>query len=104
MQEWHGAGKTSSGKIRSGTHEMTKGQGETVERPRMQQWHKGPRPKTAATRQNWNKGPRRQTAAIHGKKRATAIGIRGWSSRQLSPLGRRGLAYKLSRRPYSWNS
>jgi hypothetical protein len=27
------------------------------------------------------------------KKRATTIGIGGWSSRQLSPLGRRGLAY-----------
>jgi hypothetical protein len=28
------------------------------------------------------------------KKRETAIGIRGWRSRQLSPLGRRGPAYK----------
>jgi hypothetical protein len=29
------------------------------------------------------------------KKGATTMGIRGWSSRQLSPLGRRGPAYKI---------
>jgi hypothetical protein len=30
----------------------------------MQPWHKGLRPKTAATRQQANKGPRRQMATI----------------------------------------
>jgi hypothetical protein len=32
--------------------ETTEGRRETVERPGMQQWHKGLRPETAATRQN----------------------------------------------------
>jgi hypothetical protein len=37
---------------------------EMLERPGMQQWHNGPRPETAATRQQANRGPRRPTAAI----------------------------------------
>jgi hypothetical protein len=37
------------------------------EGPGIQKWHKGPRPKTAATRQNRNKGPKRQTAAVREK-------------------------------------
>jgi hypothetical protein len=35
-----------------------------LEEPGMQQWNKGPRAKTAVTRQQANKGPRRQTAAV----------------------------------------
>jgi hypothetical protein len=42
----------------------TKGWVETVERPGMQQWHKGPRPATPAKRQNENIEPRRQAAAL----------------------------------------
>jgi hypothetical protein len=36
---------------------------EMLEGPKMQQWHKGQRPKTAATRQKANKDPRHKTAA-----------------------------------------
>jgi hypothetical protein len=46
---------------------MTKRREKTVERYRMQQWHKGPRAETAATRQNDNKGPMRQMATIFEK-------------------------------------
>jgi hypothetical protein len=35
-----------------------------VERPRIQHWHKGPRPTTTGTKKNENKGPVPQTAAI----------------------------------------
>jgi hypothetical protein len=45
--------------------ETTKGRGETVERTRMQQRHKGLRPETPATRQNENKGPRQQMAPVY---------------------------------------
>jgi hypothetical protein len=38
-----------------------------VEGPGMQQWRKGPRPKTA-TRQQANEGPTRQTAAMSGRR------------------------------------
>jgi hypothetical protein len=48
----------------TGNPERTDVREETLEGPRMQQWHKGPRPKTAATRQQANKRPRRQVAAI----------------------------------------
>jgi hypothetical protein len=41
-----------------------KGWGETVERTGMQQWHKGPRPEIAATRQKWSEGPRWQMVTI----------------------------------------
>jgi hypothetical protein len=69
VQEWYGAGKTLPGKIGLGTRqtrnpETAKGQGETVERPGMQQWHKGLRPETIATRQNENEVPRHKTAAV----------------------------------------
>jgi hypothetical protein len=43
-------------------------QDETLDRPGMQQWHKGPRNKAEAIRQQANKGPRRQTAAISEKR------------------------------------
>jgi hypothetical protein len=46
-------------------------------------------------RKRGNEGSRRQAAAIREKERATAIGSGGWSSRQLSPLGKRGPAYKI---------
>lgn len=39
-----------------------KGWEETVERPRIQQWHKEPRPETAAIRQNENKESRHKAA------------------------------------------
>jgi hypothetical protein len=71
VQEWHGPRDTG---VRNETGTMwnedpqkdkrTKGREGTVEEPGMQQWHKGPRPQTAATRQQVNKGPRWQTAAI----------------------------------------
>jgi hypothetical protein len=48
--------------------ERTGIQDETLERPGMQQWHEGPRPKTEATRQQADKGPRRQTAAMFEKR------------------------------------
>jgi hypothetical protein len=44
--------------------EMTKGWGETVERPGIQHCHKELRPETAATRQNENKEHKWQTATI----------------------------------------
>jgi hypothetical protein len=44
--------------------ERTNVQDETLDRPRMQQWHSGPRLKTEATKQQADKGPRRQTAAM----------------------------------------
>jgi hypothetical protein len=40
----------------------------TVERSGMQQWHKGPRPKTTGTEKNENKGPVRQMALIFKKQ------------------------------------
>jgi hypothetical protein len=43
-------------------------QDETLERPGMKQQHKGPRPKTEATRQRAEKGPRRQTVAMSEKR------------------------------------
>jgi hypothetical protein len=46
---------------------MTKGWGETVEGPRMLQWHKGPRPERVATRQN-ERGPKRKAVAIPEKE------------------------------------
>jgi hypothetical protein len=48
---------------------------ETVKRTRMQQWHKGPRPETAAARQKWCEG----RPLYLRKKRTTTDGIRGWS-------------------------
>jgi hypothetical protein len=42
--------------------ETPKRREETVERPGTQQWHKGPRPKTAATQENGNIGPRHKMA------------------------------------------
>jgi hypothetical protein len=44
--------------------ERANGGEQTLEEPGMQKWHKGPTPKTTATRQQVNKGPRRQTAAM----------------------------------------
>jgi hypothetical protein len=41
---------------------------ETLDRLGLQQWHKGSRPKTEATRQQVDKGPRRQTAAMSEKQ------------------------------------
>jgi hypothetical protein len=44
--------------------ETMKIQGKTVERSGMQQWHKGPRAETAATRQNEDKGPMQRMTTI----------------------------------------
>jgi hypothetical protein len=65
-----------------------------MEGPRMQQWHKGLRPETAATRQNEKDYLSRKQPLYLKKNRATVIGIRGLSSRHLSHLGRRGPSYR----------
>jgi hypothetical protein len=64
---------TRSQEIRPGqcsieNSERTDVQNETFERPGMQQWNGGSRPKTEATRQQADKGPRRQTAAVSEKR------------------------------------
>jgi hypothetical protein len=42
--------------------------GWTLNRPGMQQWHMGLRPKTEATKQQVDKGPMRQTASMSKKR------------------------------------
>jgi hypothetical protein len=56
----------------------------------MQPWHKGPKAETVAKKKNENMGHTRRMATIF----ETTKGIGGWSSGQLSPLGRRAPAYK----------
>jgi hypothetical protein len=73
VQQWNGAVKMSSGRTGPGTRQNEeprndKKQRKTIERSGMQQWHKGPRTETAATRQNKNKGAVLQRAAIFKKR------------------------------------
>jgi hypothetical protein len=52
-----------AGQCYAGNPKRTDVREETLEWPGMQQWHKGPRPKTEATRQKANKGPGHKAAA-----------------------------------------
>jgi hypothetical protein len=70
-------------------------QEETLEWPRMQKLHKGPRPKTAATRQHENREPSSRLPLCLRKERRTTNSIEGWSSRQGSPLGSRETVNKI---------
>jgi hypothetical protein len=59
-----------------------------------QMWASNPESTAAPWRRKGNKGSRRQAAATPEEEECPAIGIGGWSSGQLSHLGRGGPTYK----------